>query len=149
MTKEKKIVVFDEDEFYPITVDLVLHSLGVDSCESYSNQSEYKTFLKNLENNKFNGAFYIIDEFFLKGGVNLVELVEKIRKYDKSAKVISHTVSVPPEDNEDNKKTINLYDDYIVKSSRSNNKTLIKVLSELLGIEFVFDNSDPEFELNK
>jgi hypothetical protein len=136
-TKNRQVVLFDNDEFYGFTLDMVLWNFTKINSVKITSKSDYVKFVKDLSSKKYRNGIYILDEFF--GRYNKLDqkkILTEIRKYDKDADIIMYTTS-----KKEDIKNIDEYDHFALKTSRNNQDTIIKVISDILGIEFQADNS--------
>jgi len=140
---QRKVVLFDGDEFYGLTIDMVLFNLQQPSAFKVNNKPAYEQFKKDLAANMYKSGIYIMDEFFGNGNLSRTDFVAEIKKLDPDATVICYTVSQPEEVEEKA-----MYSHFILKSGKSNENSLIKILSEILQVDFVMNNNDPEYELS-
>lgn len=138
---KNRVIIFDLDEFFAQTVDLILFNFSLEESVNISDGKKYKQFLESLNEKQFEGNYYLIDEIFGKGKVDISELIEKIRKADAKAYIIGCTqVGDGEMENKD------LYDEILVKGLKDKDKSVVKVLADVLGKEYVEDNSDPEYK---
>jgi len=137
----RPVFLFDNDDFYGLTLDLVLYNLNQPNSIKISTKLDSDRFFSDLKGKKYIHGIYIVDEYFT--AINLInsELLKLIKANDPQSTLISYTVSDPTEviDKE-------LYDMYVLKSGLENSKSIIKVLSEILGIDFIVNNNEPENE---
>lgn len=137
--KQHAIFLFDRDDFYQLTLELVLFNLGINQFAYYSSERSLLKFRQSLGRSSVPGV-YIIEEYFLNTEKQR-QLLTEIKKADPKAILICFTVS-KTEDIENKE----FYDHVVLKSSRSTQDTIIQTLSQVLGIEFVSNNSDPEVD---
>lgn len=132
----------DRDDFYFTTLDLVLFNFTKESPLQVSNSNEYGQFETALNAGALQEKIYLVDEFFFEEIDKMRGMLESIKKLDSKAIIISYSVS-----NADELENKDLYDHFVLKSGKSNDLSLIKTLSEILGVDFVANNSDPEYEI--
>jgi hypothetical protein len=137
--KAPAIYLFDRDDFYKLTLELVLFNLGVNYFYYYSSERSLLKFRQSFSK-QTKGGIYILEEFFMNFEKQK-QLLSEIKKTDPEGIIICFTVSDP--EHVENKE---FYDHVVLKSSRSTESTIIQKLSEILGVEFVSDNSDPEVD---
>lgn len=140
----RPIVLFDNDDFYGLTLDMVLFNLKQTGFRKVHTRNDFNRFNADLQAGKYQKGIYIVDEYFadtLK--IDLDKFLTELKQYDKEAVLICYTVSDEGND------MINLKDKYdyvVIKSGLANDNSVIRTLSEILGVEFTMDNSDPEYE---
>lgn len=139
---KRQIILFDNDDFYGLTLDMVLFNLGQDNSIKVITKRDYDNFVKELNNGKFENAIFLIDENYAWGKVDMEKLLDEIKKKDKGAILICYSVS---DENGDEIANKDKYDHVVMKTGLDNEKTLIQTLSQIFGVEFVMDNSDPEY----
>lgn len=143
MENKRQLIIFDSDDFYGLTADIVLFNLGQQNALKIQTRSEYERFIKDLNAKKYTNAVYVIDEFFGSGKIDLKKLLADIKANDTKSTLICYTVSeieeVEPKDH---------YDHIVLKTSRELDKSLVKTLSDIYGVEFVADNNDPERDIS-
>ncbi len=139
-SKFKKVYLFDKDEFYGITLDMILYNFHLDSAEKIIDKNSFHQFNRKLCNGDLDKNIYLVDELIESIGIDVKRLLEDIKRFDKNCVLIGITRL-----KEIDIQFANLYDYIIVKSGRSNENTLVKTLSKIFDIEFVADNSDPEY----
>lgn len=140
----RPIFLFDNDDFYGLTLDMVLFNLKQEGFRKVLGREAFNYFNAQLKQGKYKNGIYIIDEYFADNlEIDLERLIADIKEFDPEAKLLCYSVSDEETDN------INLrdkFDHIVLKSGLSNESSIIKTLSELLGVEFIMDNSDPEHE---
>jgi len=137
---QRQIVLFDRDEFYGLTLELVVFNFSLESPIVVSGRRTQEAFMRDFLAGKVQNAVYIFDEYYLTTPEQKA-LIEQIKDKDPKAVVLCYTVSLPEE--------IELkesYDRIVLKTSRANQNTLIQALSDILGLEFEMNNSDPELD---
>lgn len=137
-----KFILLDRDDFYFTTLDLVLFNFTQESPLLVNNEAEYIQFKAALEKGDLKNRVYVIDEYFIEDTEQMHAMIELIKQQDPEAKLISYSVSEADEVVDKD-----LYDYFVQKSGMANDKSLIHTLSEILGINFVANNSDPEYDL--
>jgi|GEM_PF-5210407 len=140
LSLEPEVVLLDGDDFYGLVLDMVLFNLRHSSSRKISGFGGAQQLIAGLQTNP-KEKIIVIDEFFIPVEADMKKLVETLKAANPKGKLIVFTVSKPEEIANQN-----LYDYMVVKSSRSNEQTLIKALSECLGVEFVMNNNEPERE---
>ncbi len=136
-SKDRQVVLFDNDEFYGFALDMVLWNFTKVNSVKIASKSDYVQFVKDLTSKKYQNAIYILDEFFSRyNKLDQSRILEEIRKYDQGADIVLYTTT-----KKEDIKNIDDYDHFALKTSRNNQNTIIQVISEILGIEFQADNS--------
>lgn len=139
----RPIVLFDSDDFYGLTLDLILFNFQLDSAKKIRSRKELEEFEKQLEQGKFQKAVYIFDEYFGEGKIDVSKLIEQIKSKDSAAVTLCYTVSEPEEIELKNK-----YDHIVKKTNRTSEGSMIDVLSKVMGLNFVANNNDPELDFS-
>ncbi|MFW5702401.1 MAG: hypothetical protein ACOCXP_00340 [Candidatus Dojkabacteria bacterium] len=140
---KRPIALIDAEEFYGLTLDMVIYNFGIQHSIQVFSADMLSEFLQKLKEYDFKDLIVLIDPDapYLKAqeGRNLNKLIDALREKDKRFKLICYTADSELVENGDDR-----FDIMVLKSARSNQNTLINALSGLLGEEFIMDNTDPE-----
>ncbi len=136
-TGKQQVFLFDEDDFYGITIDMVLYNLDRDSSVKVESNKLFSELISKIDNP---ASIFVIDELFFAEG-KLIEAMKEIKARDKSAKIIIYTVAEELAEADEG-----LVDNVILKSGRSNSLTITKALAEIFDVEVEMNNQDPERE---
>ncbi|MCA9385907.1 hypothetical protein KC717_04640 [Candidatus Dojkabacteria bacterium] len=135
---QKSIVLFDLDDFYHETLDLVLYNMGYDPAVKVTKKKDVKTMIQDIESNKRKFDVAIIDTYMGISNEDGKKIAEKLREISSNTVIVGYSIM-----------ETNDWADYeIIKSQRDANKTTVKVLEEVLGTKFnASDEVDPEYAI--
>lgn len=140
----RPIVLLDNDDFYGLTLDMVLFNLKQERFVKIHRLEDYEQFRQDLAAGKYQEGIYIIDEYFAENfQIEPAKMLAEIKAADPKARLICYSVSDETADQIVNREQ---YDQVVLKSGLANEASIIKTLSDTLGVEFIMDNSDPEYE---
>lgn len=138
--QDRTVVLIDSDEFYGLTLDMVLYNFGISSSIQIFSADELSKFLQHLGDGKFKNLVVLIDPNTKFVQKDLNRLIEMCKKNSQECKLVEYS----PEKEKADAESYGEYDYFVLKTARANENTIIKTLSDILGQEFVMDNSDPE-----
>ncbi|MBP9758360.1 hypothetical protein KBD45_01585 [Candidatus Dojkabacteria bacterium] len=137
--KEKKDLVFvqfETDEFYQIVLDLVLLYFGIKPALKISNREALKQYINDLQKSQRKPDFVVLDTFIGINNEDGKQIAEKLRQVSPSTKIIGYSIM----------ETNEWADFEVIKSSRDQSKTLVRMLETALNEKFNYsDRVDPEF----
>lgn len=135
--KEALIIQFDTDSFYHETLELVLYNMGIDPTKKVRvlDKEGVRSTVKDIEAKKIKPDVVIVDTYMGINNEDGSKIAAKIREFSPDIKIVGYAIM---ETNE--------WSDYeIIKSNRDAEKTVVKVMEEVLGLEFnSSDQEDPE-----
>lgn len=131
MANKLQIVQFDGEENYHTVVDLILFMMGIDIVERASSINSAKKVFEKIEAGKIKPNVAIVSAFLQKDHKDGEQVAKKLRELIPDIKIIAYTVLDDVE-----------WGDYLaIKTTQDQEKGLIKILEEISGKEYRFDNS--------
>lgn len=137
MTKENPVIIqFETDDYYQHILDLVLYNMGLDSAVKVKSIDENKAMFKRIESKNIVPDVVVIDTYMKNDNEDGRKIADRIRQISPNTKIVGYSIM----------QTNEWADFEIIKTNRDVEKTIIKVLEQVLEREFNYsDQEDPEF----
>jgi hypothetical protein len=133
------VVIFDNDEFYGVYLDLLLVDFKRADLVKVETRQDFEQFKIKFTQGDYQKNLYLVDELFGWGEVDLTRLVQNLRLKDPAAYVVGLTAVADGEI--ENRQ---LYDAVAVKSKGNHDQSMSKVLSAHWGVELNYAGAEPE-----
>jgi pentatricopeptide repeat protein len=132
----KTILQFETDDFYAYTVDLVLYNMGLDGAIRASNKDEARSLFDKIKGKKIRPDVAVVDTYIGNNNGDGEKIAKMLREEVGQIKIVGYSIL----------ETASWADFEVIKSGKSQDKTIIKVLEEILGVEYKHsETKDPEY----
>jgi hypothetical protein len=134
--EDSKTVIFDYDEFYPLTLDLALFGMNLPDAIKVSSLADYERFKTDSKADL--DYLFVISEDWLYFHKFDQTFVKNLKEQFKKSKTLLYKNEKQDEVDEAG------FDFVALKSTRSPVKTLLQAMAEAYDINYKPDKQDPE-----
>lgn len=128
--KKPQIIIFDPDDFYHTTVELILDTWGIELTDKAHNLASSKQIIDKILKKKVKPDIAIVEAHMGKSEFDGDKIAAKLRELVPKIKILGFSTY----------ETDKWADKQAIKSLKDNTSTLILALSDLTGLEYEISN---------